>query len=278
MGEQTMRRFAAELSVRVEDLIASARMRFGLLAALALVEVSVLGWLVDWGLRDVEGLGIVAVIGGVGGLLALLVILDWGRKLDHRPRAMNLIKARNGAVVLFGLLPFGPLLAWPLLKILRHSTLVGYAVANHPDASRLEGEEVLAAVRVRSAYITLRRFGFALLLIAGGVVVVGLAFSGAGAGEPVSWFIAGGVTGVIAVLAIVVGFIGVVLLQELSRERVEKVRKAARLVWPLFPFGTYAAWAANQVVFSDDDAAIQSVSTGDTGSAPPKNGATTGTE
>ncbi len=250
MGEVTLRRrFTAELSVKVEDLVASARMRFKILAGLAFIECSGLGWLIDWGRSGETELGIFAVIGGVTGLMILLLILDWGRKLDHRPRAMNLIKARNGAIILHGLLPLGPLVAWGLFATLRHPTLVSYAVSNHPDAGQLDDEEVLATVRVRSAYITLRRAGFFFTVVA---AIAAFAGSGTPEGEMdaearLRFFMAAIAIGIYALGHLVNGFVGVGLLKEMTARRVKTVRKFSPLIWGLLPFGTYAAWAARRV-------------------------------
>jgi hypothetical protein len=113
-----------------------------------------------------------AVAGGLAALAIALLVSDWARKLDHRPRGFNLVRARDGALLVYAMLPAGPWLAPRIRRPLNNPVLAKYAVSNHPEAGEFPSEVVLRRIRARGAFISLRRTAFAYLVI-GGVLVFG---------------------------------------------------------------------------------------------------------
>lgn len=227
-----------ELVVRVGDVLNVARKKFRVLAAVVAGQstlwVTVLFW---WG-WDLPALG--AALGAALGLVLFLWIQDWGAKLDHKPRGLNLVRARTGAAVTAMMLPLGPLVALPVLRLLGEPLIASYAVANHPEAGRAPDEDVLATIRARSAFHLLRTW--ALLFGAGATLLI---FSSSLQWQDTTMWVGVGVA-LMGVVQLVVALAAGSLLRELDPARVRAVKRLAWAVLLIPPVGTYAAWSTQR--------------------------------
>jgi len=240
VAEQERQRLTtAEIAPKVSDLVAAAQRRFRLLAVIGAVDLTALGLALGWLLDSLTTYG---AAGGIVGFVTFLAATNWASKLDQSPRGLHLVKARNGAAVCLLIVPFAPLIAWPLLKRLAHPVLVKHAVTNHPDAGKKEDEQVIDTIRVRSAFITLRTTGLVLLASA---AVVGYMYADFGGLKEVALGSAI-VVGIVAALQVVAGFAGTKILLAMPPDAARRVSVWATLVWPVPPFGTYAAWSARR--------------------------------
>lgn len=226
-------------TLRVGDLVAQARRRFRVLAvASGLQAVGYVTIVAKYLLGGSWGIG--AAVGTVIGVMLFLLVQDWGNKIDQRPQGLNLVKARTGAGILLGMVPLGPVLCPPLLRLLRQPVLVHYSVANHPESGQSPDEDLLDTIRVRSAYVLLRAWALAFVGV-GALLLLASPSGNWTAQDLVGLVVLGG-----GALQALCGIAGVVLLADLNPIRVVWVTRLSYLLWPFLPFGTYAAWATRR--------------------------------
>ena len=243
LGFATYRIAMAELGPRMDELLHAARRRFTLLAVAAAVDSVIVAALLARAVGSDWHVG--AVIGAVVAAIVSLVIHDWGRKLDHKPRGLHLVKARGWAAIMILLPPLGPFVAPGLLRLLTDPVLARHAVANHPDFGKVSDESVIATIRVRSAMITMR--GSSLVYMLAGLLLATVGPSATNHSRQATLVVGlGTMVTVVALLQLVVAVVGSRLLREINSDTTRRVANLAWLLSPALPFGPWATWSAHR--------------------------------
>jgi hypothetical protein len=228
---------APELAPRYSDILGAVQWRFRVLAGLVGLNVAGIG--AGVGLL-VERMTYGAIAGGIAGIVLLVVTHEWGAKLDHKPRGLHLVKARTGAALLLLVVPLGTAVALPLLRRLRDPLLVKHAVANHPEYGTVSDEQLIATIRARSAFVTLRTTGILLLVLAPLLAFVAL--------DVWKLWIVTAAAAIAGVVQLTAGISGLRKMQGGAADAGSRLRTLAWVVAALIPFGTYAAWSAHRLI------------------------------
>lgn len=222
-----------DVLAKVDGIMQAIRRRFALLAVLGAMQIAGVALLVDDATAVATGIPVA--------VFYLVFVSDLGRRLDHNPRGLRLVKARFGAAVSLGLVPVGTVLGWSLLHRLRHPILVKHALSNHPASGSVADEVVVDRIRVRSSYVAVRNAGLGFALFAGGLWLILPDL-------PEPWAaVAAAIAGVSGVVQLAGGIAGAHILKSFSETSVSQVRMISWCLLPMVPFGTYAWWATRQV-------------------------------